>query len=67
MKDDMYTADRHGKQHEISAIREIEARSTMKWAIKSTLVKAALALNLERFVELPSHKVRRVLQFERIL
>lgn len=46
---------------------EIEARSTMKWAIKSTLVKAALALNLERFVELPSHKVRRVLQFERIL
>lgn len=51
----MQTTDWHGKQHEISAIREIQVRSTMKWAIKSVLAKVALVLNLEKFVEFQSH------------
>lgn len=38
----MQTTDRHGKQHEINAIREIQARSTMKGAVKSILVKVPL-------------------------
>lgn len=48
----MQTTDLHGKQHEISALGEIQARSTMKWAIKFISVKIALVLSLERFVDL---------------